>query len=95
MSGEGEQGRAGVQVLQPQGACQLVQEQAGGLPGTQVQTAERGRCPATVYQQCRHGGRRQIHMPGEQPRNVLLPHCRRLNATAWFIIYYVHVMKLL
>jgi len=62
--GEGEQDRAGVQVLQPQGSCQLVQEQAGGVPGTQVQAAERGRRPATVYQQRSDGGRWQIHLPG-------------------------------
>ena len=77
MPGEGEQGRAGVQILQPQGARQLVQEQAGSVPGPQVQADQRGRRVPAVYQQRRHGGRRKVHMPGQQSRDLMLPQSRR------------------
>ena len=50
LPGEREQGGAGVQVLQSQGASELVQEQAGGIPGPQVQTEQRRRRLAVVHQ---------------------------------------------
>ena len=68
-----------MQVLQSQGASQLVQEQAGGVPGPEVQADQRRRRVPVVHQQCSKGRRWQIHVPGQQPGDVVLSHCRRLN----------------
>ena len=64
-----------MQVLQSQGASQLVQEQAGGVSGSQVQAVQRGRRLSIVYQQRSEGRRGQIHVPGQQSRDVVLSHC--------------------
>lgn len=73
MSGEGEQGGVGLQVLEADRQSPVVQEQAGNLPGSQVQH-EHGRWnfPA-VCQQGRTRGCWKIHVLSRREiRNIML-----------------------